>query len=713
MSVSSYPMPVVLLLALLSQQALAADDENKGEETAKEPPPCKYCPDYSGWSGWVEGGLGIQSDDDYHFGRYTGHEDKGAELDGSGELHYRGEDGSFLEGEVEDLVLESRRVTLEGGKQGQYEIGVEYDQIPNFRERGAYSPFRDLGGGRIGLPADWVSGPTTATADMPSLGNDVARTPLETERDRTGARFALHPSRQWEVSGYARREKKDGVKDLGATVDFDQTVILPVPFEYQTNEFGMTLGYTSEKLQSQLSYTASLFKNDQESITWRNPFEASASNTAWGQMAEAPDNEFHQISAILGYQLREDTRIGAKFARGRMTQDQSFLPYTSNPSVATSALPASSLDGQVDTTLAAVEVNYRPVPKLRVDGSYTYSNRDNNTDVNVYDYVVTDLGAGGERKNRPYSFEQRLLRLKAAYRFPKNVNLSAGYDDDQMDRTYVAAEETHDKTVWAKLKLHPLDTLETTLKYSYADRSASDYVALSSIDPLLDTPNSNFYNNPLMRILNLADRKRSKAGFEIAYSPLSALSLGFDLDYLKDDYSGGYLGLQEAKGLTYTASASYTFSEALAATAYYTHDKLSSDQKGSEKLLAISPDDLWIAADENLTDTVGLGVTWAAIPEKLDVGADLTYADFTGKMEFAGAPSLPEIGSTLRAFKLHGTYRLDEKLSLRAEYRYEQYEEDDWSKDGVVNTLPTLLSLGIAPQDTSTSLGFVSLRYEF
>ena len=111
MSVSSYPMPVVLLLALLSQQALAADDENKGEETAKEPPPCKYCPDYSGWSGWVEGGFGIQSDDDYHFGRYTGHEDKGAELDGSGELHYRGEDGSFLEGEVEDLVLESRRVT--------------------------------------------------------------------------------------------------------------------------------------------------------------------------------------------------------------------------------------------------------------------------------------------------------------------------------------------------------------------------------------------------------------------------------------------------------------------------------------------------------------------------------------------------------------------------------------------------------------------------
>ena len=55
MSVSSYPMPVVLLLALLSQQALAADDENKGEETAKEPPPCKYCPDYSGWSDIGEG----------------------------------------------------------------------------------------------------------------------------------------------------------------------------------------------------------------------------------------------------------------------------------------------------------------------------------------------------------------------------------------------------------------------------------------------------------------------------------------------------------------------------------------------------------------------------------------------------------------------------------------------------------------------------------
>lgn len=709
MSTSGYPIPVVLLLSLLSQPTLAADDDTITDTENQKPRPCKYCPDDTGWSGWVEGGVGSQSEDSYHFGRYTGYEDEGTVFNGSGELNYRDEHGNFLEGRAEDLGIKSRRIRVEGGKQGKYEIGIEYDQIPNYREKSSFSPFSDQGGGRLGLPADWVPGSTTD--EMPSLGNDLRHKPLETKRDRTGAKFIYYPSRRWEVSGYARHEKKDGDKDMGATFGFSQAVILPVPFKYETDEFGMTLGYNDEKFQSEISYTASLFDNDQEAIIWDNPYEDASSDTALGRLAESPDNEFHQISAILGYQLRPDTRIGARLARGRMTQDEDYLPYSINPIFSSDALPTDNLDGEVNTTLASVEVNTRPLPQLRLDASYTYSDRDNDSSVNVYDYVVTDSSAGGKRENRTYSYEQNLLRLKAGYRFPKNVNLSIGYDDDKMDRTHTSVDETHDKTLWGKLKLRPLDRLETTLKYAYSDRDASSFTPLSYIDP--DSPDVNYYNNSLMRMYNMADRTRDKAGFGLAYTPIDRLSLGFDLDYFKDDYDEMYLGLEEAKGLTYTASLSYTFSETLAGSAFYTYDKLRSDQKGSEKLLVSQPDDLWVASDENLTKTVGLGITWMAIPEKLDLGAELAYADYTGNMDFAGSESLPELSSKLTSVNLHGTYRMTEQLSMRAEFRYEKYEEDDWTKDGVVNTLDSLLSLGTAPQDNTTTLGLVSLRYDF
>lgn len=707
---SIYRLQAVLFLAASVPFAQALSDEATDNDD-NSPPTCKYCPEATGTSGWVEGGVGYQNDDDYHFGRYTGFEEEGGVVNASGELRYRGEDGTFVDGEAHDLGVESRRLELRGGRQGKYEIGIEYDQIPNFRERSVFSPFRDLGDGRYGLPADFVPGPTTA--DMPTLATDLERVPLKTERDRTGARFSLYPDKRWEVSGYARHEKKDGVKDMGATFGFTQTVYLPVSFEYQTDEFGVTLGYTGERFQSEFTYTGSLFSNDQNAITWRNPYQDATSDTAWGRLAEAPDNEFHQISAILGYQLSTDTRLSARLARGRMTQDEDFLPYTINPGIATSPLPASSLDGKVDTTLASVEVNSRPMPKLRLDASYTYSDRDNKSSVNVYDYVVTDTAAAGMRQNRPYSYTQQLVRLKAAYRFPKDINLSAGYDDDEMKRTYVQAEKTHDKTIWAKLKLRPLDMLETTLKYSYSDRSASSYIPLSQIDPLLDNPSANFYDNPLMRVLTMADRTRDKIGFGLFLMPYETLSLGIDVDYVKDSYDEMFLGLQEAKGLIYTTSLSYTFSENLAASAFYTYDNLKSNQKGSEKLLFTDPENLWIASSQNRTDTVGFGLTWSPIPEKLEIGADLTYSEFTGEIGFDASPALPDISSTLSALSLHGSYRLSESLSLRAEYRYEKYQEEDWSKDGVVNTLPTLLSLGTAPQDSSTYLGLVSLRYEF
>jgi MtrB/PioB family decaheme-associated outer membrane protein len=396
-----------------------------------------------------------------------------------------------------------------------------------------------------------------------------------------------------------------------------------------------------------------------------------------------------------------------------MTQDDKLLPYTINPALDPASLPVTSADAKVDTTLAAIDINSRPTKNLSLDASYSYSDRDNDTGVHAYDYVVTDTGPGGTRSNAPYSFEQKLLRLKAGYRFPKDVNLSIGYDDDQRNRTYTQAEDTHDKTAWAKLRLQPLDTLEATLKYAYSDRDSSSYEPLSDSDPSLENPNANFYENPLMRVLQLADRKRNTSGLTLSYTPTSRLSLGFDIDNSKDEYASGYLGLQEAKNIAYTASGAYAFREDLTATLYYTYENLTSDQKGSEKLLADQPDNIWVMSDKYVTKTVGLGIDWTVIEDKLDVGADATYAEFTGDMDFSAGQSLPDLGSKLTAIDLHATYRLSDQLSIRAQLRFEDYNEDDWAKDGYVDTLPTLLSLGTAPQDQSTVLGFVSMRYRF
>lgn len=677
-----YALLVVALMQILPMAAMAAE---KGEKAAKATKAdkdeetgaaCEDCPDYSGWSKWIELGIGSQSDDAYHFGRYSGQEEEGAYINANAEAAYRAKTGGgYMNARVRDLGLDSRNVMVEAGRQGKYGVAVEYDQVPNFLKQ------------------------------YPGVA-------IKTERERTGVKFSAVPGKDWEITGFYRHEEKDGTKEVGSTFGFSQTRILAAPVSYETNDFGLNLGYKGERLQALIAYSGSLFNNGHDAITWPNSLPPPAT----GQIAEAPDNQSHQISALLGYQLSDRTRLGAKLAFGRMTQDQDFLAYGTS-----SGFPATSnLDGEVKTTLVKLDISSRPSPRLRLEGSYTYSDRDNNTPVNTYNYVITDTVVSPDaRQNRPYSFEQNLLRLKAGYRLPKDMDISGGFDYDKMERSHQQVKETEEKTLWAKLKLRPTDTVETTFKLSHGSRDASAAVVSSPgaayqnpsypesgvVYPGMTLP------NPLMLAFELADRTRDKVGFDVSYNPQAKLTLGFALDYYKDDYKNMELGLTEATGLSLTPNLTYLFSEDLTASAYYSYEKLKSGQSGREWIAGLHIDD-WAESDSNTTQMVGLSLNWKAIPDKLDVGADLVYADFTGKIRFENEPALPDLSSTLTAIGVHGIYKKSDQLSFRADYRYERYKDSDWANipESLLTTVDTL---GVTPRKQETHLIYFSVRYAF
>lgn len=657
MNAKNCPMQYALLVAALAQILPAAAFAAKADTEAASAKVCEDCPDPAGRSGWVEVGASSQSDDSYHFGRYTGQQDEGAELILNAAASYRGSlDGTYLDGEVENLGLDSRRVGVTGGRQGNYEIAVELDQIPNYRK-------------------------------------DLARASLQTDRQRSGLKFRVMPATAWEVSGHYQHEEKEGTRDVGAVFGFNNPDILAVPVSSQTDDFGLSLAYQGERLQAQVAYAGSLFDNDRNSIAWNN----SGFGPAAGQIAESPDNEMHQLSAQLGYQVTPLTRIGASYASGRMTQDQSFLPYGVGNAT---ALPAANLDGEVKTTLARFNINSRPLTRLRLDASYTYSERDNTTPVNSYVYLLTDSSLSpGTRLNRPYSFEQKLMRLKAGYQLPGGADLSGGYDRDKMQRTYQQAEETEDQTLWARLKVRPMANLETTFKVSHADRDASTYDPTAYQSP----------ESPLIKAFEMADRKRDKIGIDAAYNAADNLSVSLDLSYYKDKYRNMVLGLNEASGFTATPTLTYSLNDKLTTSVFYTYEKLESEQAGQE-WNSVTPDVAdWFASDTNHTHTVGLNLTRKAVTDKLDVSADLVYADFTGKMRYASGGNLPDLSSTLTALGVQGIYRMNENMTLRLGYRFEKYRESDWAN---VN-LGTVNSLGLAPQDQEIHLIYAALRYAF
>jgi MtrB/PioB family decaheme-associated outer membrane protein len=640
----------------------------------------------------VELGAGFVTDDAYRFGRYTGLEAEGAYFLGDISAHRYGEGGGYWQARGTNLGLDSRYLRLDFGSQGRHEYFLEYDKLPNNKSDTVSTPYIGAGGSTL------------------TLGSGLTPFEIETERERIGLGGRLFHRNHWVFDVAYNHETREGTDKAGSAMvyNFTQVVrntyaaLLPEPVDYQTDRVDVSLQYAKEQLQFKLAYHMSLFDNDEYALTWEDAFNPAS----FGSQALAPDNEFHQVTATLGYQLPHNTRFTGVLSTGLMTQDQDYQPYTVNPA-AGSALPRSSLDGEVWLTTVQLKLASRPLPKLRLSAAYSYNERDNDSSVASYDYVVADYQSRHSVQNRPLSYERNRLELSANYRINSDMSLLGGYSSDDMSRDYTAAEreDTDENTLFAKWKLRP-----------HADINLALYAEASGRDGSIYNPPAD--ENPAMRKYYLADRDRTKVGTMIDYMPADNLSLSLSADYIEDDYDDSEVGLTEATQPTYTLDVSYQPARDVTTHAYYTREDIESTQYGWEADPALVRD--WKAEFKDTVDTFGIGAKLTEIRGKWDVGADLTWSRATGESDLTSlsAPGtedqFPDLETELTSLKLWALYRYRHNLAFKLSYWYEDYSADNWAYDGLKeNSVSNIVLLGEETQDYDTSVIAASLIYHF
>jgi len=80
----------------------------------------------------------------------------------------------------------------------------------------------------------------------------------------------------------------------------------------------------------------------------------------------------------------------------------------------------------------------------------------------------------------------------------------------------------------------------------------------------------------------------------------------------------------------------------------------------------------------------------------------------------AGTSAFPTATTSMDSFKIFGTYRLRENLSVTASFWHERYKSQDWRLDGVQPaTVPSLLTFGVQPPQYSVNVVRLALRYGF
>ena len=688
----------VLLLGMLSVLAVPAADAARPDISKWE---CKSCPVEQGWSGSVDLGVGNVSDKSAKFGEYNGLFREGGFLVGDGAVRYRGADAYYWNIYASDLGLDTRKLDAEGGRQGRYKLRFGYEQLSHHISDTAMTPFLGSGGSSLTLPAGF---PAATTGAMP-LAAALQKTEINQDRKRSMIGGSWMAGSNWEYSLNYSHETREATKRIAGAFFVDAARLIE-PVEYHTDQMDLAASYSGGRLQAKLAYYVSRFSNDNDALKWQNPFAVPATPGALtGQLALAPDNQFHQVLASVGYQFSERTRASADIAWGRMTQNQGFLASTLNAGLAVPALPASSLDGRADTLDANLKLTSAVTNRLRLNAIYVHNERDNRTAQHTYPSVSTDMFLAASRTNLPYSFTDDKFKLSADYRFTPRTRFAAGYDQDRRERTFQEVGKTDEDTVWGKVSTRIMEKVDMTLKLAHAERRGSNYEPVSlGIQPP---------ENPLLRKYNMANRDRDSARLRIDFAATDAINVGLGAESSKDDYSDSVIGLTSGRDQSLNVDLTWIVSEVTRLHLFASREEIKSTQRGSQ---AFSVPD-WTGENKDTIDTVGFGVKHAAIKDKLDIGADYTVSRAKRDIRIdtgAGNSAFPGVSASVDSLKLYADYRLKDNVSLVGSYWYEDYDSSNWMLEGVApGTIQNVLTFGEQTPRYRVNVLKFAVRYQF
>jgi len=451
----------------------------------------------------------------------------------------------------------------------------------------------------------------------------------------------------------------------------------------------------------------SLFRNGADSLTWSNPFTPVVAGSTTGQLALAPDNEFHQLVAVAGYQIAPKLRASGELAVGRMLQNAAYVAPTLNPSLAASlpALPDQSLHGRADTFDASARLSAEPMEGLHVNAVYTRNVRDNNTPRQSYPAISTDMFLGPvPRTNQPFSFTQDRFRLDADARIPLGMKLNAGIEQDEHQRTLQEVVHTHETTVWGRLIARPSEASSVALKLAHGERTHSTYGVATWVSPP---------ENPLLRKFYLADRSRDGIDLRADWTIAETVNVGVGLDLASDRYSNSAVGLLEDRSAALAADVSAPLDDQTQVHAFAQSQRVRSLQAGSQSFGG--PD--WSARTTDHFDIFGVGAKRLLLKGRVELAADLAISRARSNVRVdAGSsdPAFPNAKTASQDVRLNATYRLADKVSLIGMYWYQRYDARDWRLDGISpGTVANLLALGEQAPNYHVHVLQLGLRYRY
>ncbi|RTR38669.1 MtrB/PioB family decaheme-associated outer membrane protein [Shewanella canadensis] len=494
------------------------------------------------------------------------------------------------------------------------------------------------------------------------------------------------------VASYIRfsNEDKTGKQTSSMTNGSIKAINIAAPIDMQTQNMAAGISLSGQNWLTELSYKGSWFENDIDSL--------QLNGMGYPVSSQAPDNQSQFVTLTGRYSLSR-THFSGRVTQGSMTQDADYVTLTGVTS------GPGNADTQVDTLDANFKVTSTVMSGLRLRASIDYSDRDNKTDVRMYEQYTFDELSGDFQANTPLDTTRTAYKASASYSLAKGQRIEAGYDRIETERTNQDREETDDNIFWAQWRVTGLDMWDIRLKGLYSDRGGSEFV----YDEMSESG-----ENTLMRKYYLADKKSSRAELFVTHAPLDTLSLSFRGYYGLDDYTNTEIGLVESKDYGYDLGLSWQALQELSVNIDGGYQWIDSDQASAQTTNV----DMWQADTEDQFGFAGIGFNYTGLSDKgINLSADYSYAISISDSYSNGYNVLGDYESTSHYVTVQATYAMTEQTIVGLKYQFERYRDSDDTQLPTYyypGTGPTgLNTLGVLNHDYDAHLILATLQYRF
>jgi len=628
---------------------------------------------------------------------------------------YDNRKGYFMDFTALDIGYDTQSYRLEGGRWGSFKYLLNYNETPHNITWDAITPYGSPGSAYLVYP-----GPGSPTTNRWVPFN------YSTIRKDYGAGIRVDRLKPFYMEVSYSHEKKDGIKPFAAegAAGFGNAIELPEPVDYRTNQLTGEMGYAKQPLFLSFQYLYSQFGNNNEVLSFRNPFLTIQPNV--DRFNLAPDNTYQKYSFAGNVKLPMNSKFNTNLGHSTGKSDVNILgSIWNNDTLQPLILSTNRFHGDVRTQNYDFVLTSNPINFLEGKAYYKYYKRDNQSD------TIRLVNEDGQvTVNQLFEYKKETFGAQLDFRLYRGLHLLTRYQHINLDRQRYDIPENKDDIYFAEIRYSPMSLGVFRISYEKLLRNA---------DLLFRNPTGSNAIQLYQRRYDAATQDRDTFKTAWSITPIDPLSIDISYKYKKSDYDDTIIGLLKRETNEFAFDVDYTMGKCFRFFGYFDYQYIKTDQL--QRQFNTNPNPVggiqdttnfnWRSKQKDTTYDYGLGIDIHAIPKKLTFRLSYDYVMANGENDFTYLTAAALTGGRnnenidianwgdyrKQCFMFKAMYQATPSLGITAGYIYERYRTSNAQYDGyqyVVGTPPsTYLTGAYSDPSFNANLVFLGFSYKF